>query len=269
VLAGSVKDISTIDDVLTSEPGVEPLEPSTLRLGVPRCDFYNDLDPNVARVMGKALEELADAGVTLIEVQMGTPRADALNAGFPIVDFETPRALTGYLEKLAGPDRPTFETLAVTAASPDVHRLLQHLLAEPEPHAIYAAAIELRERLRSTYRDVFEENAIHGLIYPTVITTAPMIGEDTSISHNGRKADVLRTLVANATSAAVAGTPAISVPAGTAADGLPVGLTLDGLMGTDKTVLSAAATVEAILAKAFTSAGHAQDTALHAHGLPC
>jgi Asp-tRNA(Asn)/Glu-tRNA(Gln) amidotransferase A subunit family amidase len=249
VLAGSVNDISSIDHILTSEPGVEPLHPSALRLGVPRCDFYNDLDPKVARATEKALDGLADAGVALIEVQMGTPRADALKAGFPIVDFETQRALTAYLETLTGPDRPTFETLAATAASPDVNLLLQQLLDQPESHASYATALELRDKLRSTYERVFAENALHGLIYPTVITTAPLIGEDTSISHNGRKADVLRTLVANATSAAVAGTPAISVPAGTKPDGLPVGLTLDGLMGSDRTLLSAAATVEAILAE--------------------
>ncbi|MDR6989272.1 mandelamide amidase [Paenarthrobacter nitroguajacolicus] len=269
ILAGSVKDVCIIDDVLASEAALEPIEPSALRLGVPRRDFYDDLSPEVACATENALERLESAGVTLIEVEMGTPCTDSLKAGFPIVDFETERALTKHLETLTGPDRPTFETLATTAASPDVRTLLQHLLKNPEPQETYEAALEQREALRSTYRSVFFENQIHALIYPTVVTTAPIIGDETTFTHNGRQADILRTLVANATPAAVAGTPAISVPAGTTADQLHVGLTLDGAMGSDRVVLAAAATMEAILAQALAASLHdSHDAAAHI-GPPC
>lgn len=252
VLAGCVTDIAAVDDVLTSNERLfKPLDAAVLRLGVPREDFYDDLDPDVACVVEKALEKLADAGVKLIEVDMGTPCADALTSGFPIVDFETEKAVTRYLETLSAVDRPTFHAVAATAASPDVHRLLQRLLDEPVSPDAYAEALELRDRLRATYRRVFADNAIHGLIYPTVITTAPLIGEDTTFIRNGRTADVLRTLVTNATSAAVVGSPAISVPAGTTAAGMSVGLTLDGLMGWDRIVLSAAGTMEATLGESF------------------
>ena len=248
VLAGCVADIIAVDDVLTPNDSMyTELDSYDLRLGVPRSDFYDDLDPEVADVVEAALEELAQSGVKLIEVDMGAPCEDALKSGFPIVDFETEKAVTKYLESLPVADRPTFEMLAATAASPDVHRLLLQLLTEPVSPEAYAAALELRDRLRETYRDVFSGSGVQALIYPSVVTTAPPISDENVLNHNGRTVDVLRTLVKNATPAAVAGTPAISVPCGTTTRGMSVGLTLDGLMGSDRVVLSAAATVEAIL----------------------
>ena len=251
ILAGSVADVARVDGVLADSPLFAP-PPSAgeIRLGVPRRDLYDDLDPEVARVSALALDRLAGAGITLVDVDMGTLRSDSLAAGFPIVEYETDRALTKYLEGVLD-GRLTLRQLTDAIGSPDVHAILQAILDAPTSIETYQAALEAREQLRSRYRATFQTHGIQALIYPTVVRTAPLLDQEGSFTHNGRPADVLRTIVANATASAVAGTPSISLPAGFAADGLPIGITLDGLMDSDLTLLATAASVESLISNTW------------------
>ncbi len=247
VLARSVADVMQVDGVLVDCPAsAHDLNPQDIRLGIPRRDLYEDLDPEVARLTELALERLADAGVTLVEVDMGTPRADSLAAGFAIMNFETERCLSEYLNAISD-DHITLSQLAESVESPDVRAILQDIVNAPTPTEAYNAALGAREDLRSRYREAFQTNGIQAVIYPSVVTTAPLLGREDSFIHNGRPADVLRTIVANATPSAVAGTPSISLPAGFTTDGLPVGLTLDSLMDADLTLLTVAIAVEPLL----------------------
>ncbi|MFJ2967590.1 amidase family protein [Streptomyces collinus] len=93
----------------------------------------------------------------------------------------------------------------------------------------------------------FTATGIEALAYPTVVTTAPVIGEDRVLTHNGRTTDLLRTIVANTTQSTVLGTPSISMPVGRLMAGLPVG-SLEGLPGQDVELLHTALSVEALLA---------------------
>ena len=102
VLAARVADAALVDELVTGEPAAAVPE-HRLRLGVPRPGFYDDLHPEVAACVARALDRLADAGVELVETEVaGAHELDA-ECGFPIVFFEVTQDLPAYLASLPGP----------------------------------------------------------------------------------------------------------------------------------------------------------------------
>ena len=85
---------------------------------------------------------------------------------------------------------------------------------EERDSASYLAALRWREILRDTVVQIFDENALDVIAYPTIVQRPKHVGE--------------RQLGSNCALSAQSGLPAISVPAGFTADGLPVGLELLG-----------------------------------------
>jgi mandelamide amidase len=141
----------------------------------------------------------------------------------------------------------TFEDFCTAEHSPDVHRILQQIAANPVDPAIYREALRDRKELQERYRRAFAESRIHALVYPTVVMTAPMLGQDDVLRPNGKTEPLLHTIVTNTTPSTIAGTPSISLPAGYNTQGLPIGMSLEGLPGDDLQILNLATGVEALL----------------------
>ncbi len=248
-LARSVEDLALFDSVITGAPDDLPdLSLKGARIGVPRAHFYEDLDPETARVADEALAALATAGAVLVEAEMAeVPKLDEA-AGFPIALFETVVELNRYLS--GSGLSLDFAGLAAAAGSPDVQGLLQSLLtpegAIPEP--IYREALtQTRPALRAAYADYFASNDLIAAIFPTTPLPAAPIGEDETVELNGERVPTFQTFIRNTGPSSLAGLPGVTLPAGLSADGLPIGMELDGPAGSDRALLALSAAVEAVL----------------------
>lgn len=220
----------------------------SIRLGVPRGYYYANVDGQTSVVVEAALEKLRAAGVSLVEVD--PEKVEDLNtrSAFPIALYEVVRDLPEYLDEFE--TGQTFESIGAAAASPDVQGLFG-LLGSPEgqvPDAVYEAALDAREAMRSMFDDYFASNELDGMIFPTTLLPArPIEGTMESVELNGAQVPTFPTYIHNTDPASIAGLPAISLPAGVTADGLPVGIELDGPEGADNRLLMVALLVEKIL----------------------
>jgi indoleacetamide hydrolase len=245
----TVADVALVDELVTGEPMAE-LPAGTLRLGVPREGFYDDLHPEVAACVARALDRLAGGGVELVEVQVaGAHELDA-ECGFPIVFFEIVQDLPAYLATLPGPERElTFADVLARVASPDVRGVLEVAAGGGVTEEGYRQALVTRERLRAAYAAALRPDGgrLDALVYPTVPLPAPPVGDDDTTELNGRQVPVFLTTIRNTGPGSTAGMPAISLPAGATESGLPIGISLEALPGEDPALLTVARQVEAAL----------------------
>src|SRR5690606_22957790 len=92
----------------------------------------------------------------------------------------------------------------------------------------------------------FRSHRLDGMVFPTCVLPAPIIGQDLSVELNGRQVPTFATYIRNTDPGSIAGLPGISVPAGLSA-GLPVGLEIDGPSHSDRWLLAVAAAIEQVL----------------------
>ncbi|HVV94921.1 MAG TPA: indoleacetamide hydrolase [Hyphomicrobiales bacterium] len=248
-IARSVADLALIDAVVTGETALPATpDPRRLRLGVPRHPFWDDLDPECARVANEAMARLEAAGVTLVEVELAAIAAAEPGFGFAIALHEFQRDMTAYLATHA--DGIAFADVIAEVASPDVKGLLAGYAggAAAVPAARYRAAMEVeRPRLIEDYRRAFAATGIDALVYPTSPLLPPPIGDDDLTPLNGRPVPTFMTAARNLGPVTLAGLPSLSLPAGLSTGGLPVGLTFDAPAGRDRALLALGLVVEALL----------------------
>ena len=97
-MALTVGDITLLDSVMSGNPQVtQAAEIKTLRLGVARNPFFQNLDADTGRVMEDALTRLEAAGATLVEIDL--PDLMDLNekTSFPIALYEATQNMDNYL----------------------------------------------------------------------------------------------------------------------------------------------------------------------------
>jgi Asp-tRNA(Asn)/Glu-tRNA(Gln) amidotransferase A subunit family amidase len=240
----SVADCALLDGVVTGGPTeVAAAKLKGLRLGVPKQHFWENLDTELEKICRSALEQLADAGIELIDVDMSEEARLDREAGFPIALYETVADLNVYLaEHQTGLDYPA---LVAKVASPDVKGILQSLVGSGAvPETAYRQALEQRKVLQETYSRHFREHRIAAIVFPTTPAPAAKIGDDETFLLNGKAVPTFPTFISNTSPGSVGGIPGISLPVGTTAAGLPVGIELSGPEASDQQLLAIAAAVE-------------------------
>jgi mandelamide amidase len=250
VFATCVADVQVVDELVTGVPAYEG-GPARLRLGVPRGGFYEGLHPVVKDAAEFALDQLADAGVELVEMDVaGAHQLDA-ECGFPIVFYELARDLPAYLATLPGPEKDlSFADVLAEVASPDVRGAMEFAASGSVTDEAYRQALDVRERLRRAYAEALRSHdgaPLDALIYPTTPLPAPPIGDDDTTELNGEQVPVFLTTISNTGPGSTAGMPAISLPAGTSDDGPPIGMSLEAFSGDDEALLAVARRVEEVL----------------------
>ena len=246
-IARDVADIRLLDAVMAGagdgDPGPVP-ELAGLRLGVPRADFYRDLEPEIAAEAGRVLDLLSNLGVELIEAEI--PDVSELNAavGFPIALHEFVRDLPRYLAEngIGLSMNDVFEGIG----SPDVKAIVGSQLGpEAMPEATYLKARDIdRPRLQRNYASCFTDHDVEAVIFPTSPVSPRPIGEDDAIELNGERVPTFTTYIRNTDPGSNAGIPGISLPTGLTFAGLPIGMALDGPAGSDEKLLAIAAAIE-------------------------
>lgn len=242
LMARSMADIVRMDQVIMKSPQRQEgkqaqVDLSQIRIGVPKAYFYDDLDPEVARVSQEFLQKLTALGVTLVYEDLD--QVPDLNAkvSFPVVLYETAEVLPAYFKKHGLPfDKESF---IQSIKSPDVKGILSHALSGGIAKNDYIQAKTVhRPQLQAAYKAYFDRHQVQAVLFPTTPITARNIdGILDGVMVNGVKKDTFATYIRNTDPASNAGLPGISVPAGMSKEGLPVGMEFDGPAGQDAVLL--------------------------------
>lgn len=248
-MARSIEDILWIDALmggLRAPPAPSGRRPRELRLGVPRRDLWDDLDPALSASCETALAVLGRAGVHLVDIDMPGMLEAATRAGFPITLHETSSVLPGWIAREhVGID---MDALIAGIASPDVRAILQGLTGpDAVPRAAYRHAMtHERPAMRAAFVNLLADQALDGVIFPTTPLPAAPIGADETVILNGRDVPTFETFIRNTAWGSIIGAPGLSLPAGLAS-GLPVGLEIEGAPGADAALLDTGRIIAGIL----------------------
>lgn len=247
-MARSVVDIVVLDGLLSGDRStVLGGSLRGLRIGVPRKPFFEDLEPDVARVMDELLARFRQSGAVLVEVDAASIAASNEKVSFPVVLYEANRDLQAYLARHG--TGLTVREVAAKIASPDVKAVFDGpILGKPMPVETYADAIaKWRPQLQEAYAQLFARDKLDAIVFPTTPAATRPLAERDEMTLNGRKVPTFPTLIRNTDPGSNAGLPGLAMPAGRTAAGLPVGFELDGPPGSDRRLLEIGLAVESML----------------------
>ena len=251
----TVRDVAALDAVLagSSTAALDTVDLRTVRLGLPRQHFQEDLDGSVARALERVVALLGEAGATLIDADLPNVAAVDAAVSFPVVLYETKAALEEYLANSGS--AVTLTQLYEQIASADVKEIMGQVLGGAISEPVYREALTVhRPALRTLYRSYFAAHRVDAVLFPTTpLPARPIAGSDRVVTLNGVEVPTFPTYIRNTDPASNAGIPGISLPVGPhpprdGADApLPVGIELDGPEGSDRRLLAIAAAIESAL----------------------
>lgn len=230
VIARNVADCATMFDVLRDAPGRgrARLPAGRIRLGLVENYVTNDVSPEVARGMDKAVAALDLAGVSIERIRL--PELDELPATGRLANFSAVESYGWHEPYLAAGAAPRY----------DPRVLARIMMGAETPAPAYATVIARRQAM---IRSVAARIAgLDALVWPTVPIVAPTMASLASDdAYHATNLLVLRNpAVVNFLDGC-----AISLPC--PAEGAPVGLSLAALHGEDDHLLSVAACAAEIL----------------------
>jgi len=191
-----------------------------LRVGVPHQLFYEDLDPEVARVIEEALRVVAGLAAEMREVSVPA------DSDRTVAKAETYAYHFPFLAEHAQQYDP--ETLRRIKAGADVSV------------RDYVAKLHELELLRRSAAEIFKD--VDVVVTPTTPVPPPLVAELLADPSRLRERELL--MLRNTRPFNVLGLPAISVPCGETSAGLPVGLQIAGPAGGEARVLGFARAFE-------------------------
>jgi aspartyl-tRNA(Asn)/glutamyl-tRNA(Gln) amidotransferase subunit A len=219
-------DARLLAEALLARP-LEQGQAEGLRIGLPRAQLWNDLDPEVETACAEAIERLREAGAQTREVSL---------AGLEHALIATVLLLS--LEGLPAA-KPELEAEITPHLSPLIRALGKYQLLVPS--AALLKANRVRAQIRRSLAAAFHE--VDVLAWPSTPAPAPLIEDPTVRLPSGHYpadfANVRLGGVAN-----LAGVPAASVPCGFTENGLPIGLQLLAPWQEDARLLDLAALLE-------------------------
>jgi indoleacetamide hydrolase len=247
-MAHTAADCALLDAVVCGEPTLlATLHLQGVRIGVPKPLFWQTLEPSMAHAAQAVLALLSQAGVELVECDVGIDNDACTQAGMTVALYEALPCLQAYMARHG----LAFDAAKITAqiASPDVRGIFASLLGPQAPtaEAYHQALQTYRPALRQAYAQCFARHNIAALIFPTTPLPAALIGEDDTVLLAGQQVPTFLTYTRNVGPGSFAGIPGISLPMGCNDAGLPLGIALDGPIGSDRQLLALAQAVQALL----------------------
>jgi aspartyl-tRNA(Asn)/glutamyl-tRNA(Gln) amidotransferase subunit A len=200
-----------------------------LRLGVAERFFFDDVEPDVARVLDEALGALERAGARRVAVAV--PAAEHLTELGRAVVYAEAGALHGHWLRTRPGDY-----------SPQVRARIATGVAIPA--AVYAEALQLRAvLLERVCTEVFGSCDV--LATPALAVEVPTLAA-TDVGGGASMWSAIARLLRCLAPFNYLGLPALSVPAGFTARGLPVGLQLVGRPFAEARLLATAAAFQGL-----------------------
>lgn len=247
-IARSMADVILIDSVVNDyDPaGVKPMELKGLRIGMPKYSFWEDLDPETARLTLAAVEKLKAAGAVIVEDDIADIDKLDRDVDFPMSLYECKRDFVGFFE----PYGIKIEDVIGQIGSPDVKGAYDNFVLG-EQAVTKEAYDEVMNKFRpimvKAYEDYFARNQVDFIIIPTTVRPAKSVAEpEDTVELNGKQAPTFPTYVKNTSPGSNVGIAGVSLPVGLTKDGLPVGIEVDALSGNDAKLLSLALALEAL-----------------------
>ena len=193
---------------------------ATLRLGVAREFFFENLDPEIEGAMNQALAVLEKLTAGIKDVAISASTQEQLRSTVRLAE-----AYAYHAKMMAtSPEQYQPETLARLRPGVDIDT------------ATYIQARRELAHTRRTIGQIFQ--TVDALVTPTSPILPPAIAEFTG-DRNGSSDFVIRN-IRNTSPFDIYGWPTISVPCGFSASGLPIGLQISGALGQDAIVLQLA-----------------------------
>jgi aspartyl-tRNA(Asn)/glutamyl-tRNA(Gln) amidotransferase subunit A len=209
-------DIGNFDVPVSDYVSALGRETRSLRVGVPRNYFYDDLDDEVASVVDRALTVIRILVADVRELNLDVPTDRTVQAA---------ESFAVHAENVAKtPELYQAETLRRIRSGADISAA-EYILRRRELE-------EARRRIRDVFADV------DLLVTPTMPVPAPAIADLKLNPDALRPAELV--LLRNTRPFNVWGLPAISVPCGFTKSGLPIGLQIAGPPWREDLVLSLA-----------------------------
>lgn len=201
-----------------------------LRLGVPSNYFFRGIHLAVRDAVEQALGVFEDLGATLVEVTI------------PHVELSMPIGL-GIIMSEASSSHQTW-LRGLPASYDDITRTMLEA-GEMLFATDYLRALRARTVIKNSFKQVFLENRLDGLITPTQPTTAAKIGQTTVVFEDTGEEPYLAASTRETISFNLAGLPAVSLPCGFSRDlgdegiglELPIGMHIAGRPFDESTVL--------------------------------
>lgn len=251
--ARSVQDCVLVDQVVTGAQAAEfPDDGYDLkgaRLAFAPRQFLDLVDSEVETRFREAVRRLRDAGVEVIEIDLGDDfNALVQTATWGIFAHETRGAISEFLRRHDIPT--TFEAIH-EGLKPQLRQAWEHIVlpggagatsVEAYQTALKATRPEIQRRLETA----FVSHGALAILQPTTPCTAPLIEEQATVRIAGQEVSYL-ALANHTVSASSVGLPGISLPVGLSRAGLPIGLELDAPLGSDRALLSLARRIESLL----------------------
>ena len=230
VIAGyDTQDSASSDAPVPHYAAAIAIPTSSLRLGVPRAYFYDDLDPEIQRAMEAALEVLKT--LTASQQEMGPLATDNTYSSWsiPYSAVFTAESYTYHKEQME--------------SNPELYQpaTLQRLRAGAEVTAAkYIQSRRELQRIRGSVGELFQ--SLDLLITPAVRIPPPTIAELQADFDTARRKEL--SMLHNTRPFNVAGLPTITVPCGFTPGGLPIGMQITGRAGDEATVFRLASAYE-------------------------
>ncbi len=222
----AVEDAAILLDVIADGPedyrgslgeGIEKFV-----LGIPRKYFFEDLDPEVAKAVEKAIDQLTDLAFTVRELDL------------PVSTDRTLQAAESYAYHR--------EMVATSPELYDPETLRRIRSGEHVSEGEYQNALHDLHKMR---REIIEKfRVVDVVLTPTTPIPAPRISELLKDPALLRPTELV--LLRNTRPVNVWGLPAISIPCGITSGGLPIGLQIVGPPGGEAKVLQAAHAYEKV-----------------------
>lgn len=214
------RDITSADASAADYVSALKEDAKSLRVGVARTYFFEDLDPEVASAMEHALRGIETMVAEVSEVKLDVPTDRTLQAA---------ESYAYHAENIA--------------KSPELYQgetLRRIRTGEKVTAAEYIQRRRELEEARHSVRKIFAD--VDLIVTPTMPIPAPAIAELKTNSDALRPAEL--KLLRNTRPFNVWGLPAISIPCGFTQSGLPIGLQIAGPLWREDLVLRLAHTYE-------------------------
>ena len=213
----NVRDAAVLLEILSGAPIMDGLDASvsTLRVGVPRKDFFADLHPEVETCLEAALAVVSKLVAEVREVNLEVARCRT------VFDAE----IYEYHEKMA-------------AETPELYQpstLFRVRKCAGISASDYIRARRELQQQRHAAESVFQR--VDVLITPTTPAPAPRISDLFPLAEPELRNFETKYLMRNTSPFSVLYWPSTSVPCGFTTEGLPVGMQISGRPGQDAAVL--------------------------------
>ena len=259
----SVADVALLHSIVTGTRMATSLGLRGIRIGVPRAFFWEDLEPEVARVSEKALKQIQAAGATLVEVDLGQWAQTAAPTFFAVATLHGMSDLGDFIKRNGAP--ATLQQIIDDTLNKDIRARTQNILEHPVTPEQAEDAVKSRIKLAIEFNELLQRERLAAIIYPTVPILAPPIrpqGDNITdtIDLNGTQVNQFVISLRNTSSASVIGVPALSFPVGFSSTGLPVGLSIAGPADSDTNVLGLGMSLEHVMGRMPAPVMHADES---------